>query len=251
MDGFVDTALGRIHYVQKGKGRPLVLLHSNGASCHEFHGCMDALAEKFRVLAWDMPGHGDSAPIARHMTISAYSDTLDQVLGELGIDSAIVGGSSVGAVIAADFAARYSARVEKVVLVELAVRPEQWWSDHWAMVEQMFSIPEQSAETIAARLVRTPSERVVRRWNIDRHKAGGHTMMDVMWAGREYDVEPVLRSIRVSALLVYGDKSPVSGPALQLKSELDRGAIAIVTDAGHFPMLDAPDAFSSALLQFA
>jgi 3-oxoadipate enol-lactonase len=111
MDAFVEIGAGRIHYRKQGSGAPLLLLHSNGASLYEFDGNMDALADRFTVIAWDMPGHGDSTPIATHMTVEAYSDALDQFLNALGIDSATVAGSSIGAVIAADFAARYPHRV--------------------------------------------------------------------------------------------------------------------------------------------
>jgi pimeloyl-ACP methyl ester carboxylesterase len=251
MDAFVEIGAGRIHYRMQGSGAPLLLLHSNGASLYEFDGNMDALADRFTVIAWDMPGHGDSTPIATHMTVEAYSDALDQFLNALGIDSATVAGSSIGAVIAADFAARYPHRVKKTVLIELAARPERWWAEHWEMVEAMFSIPQQSADAVAKRLVSEPSETLVRRWNIDRHKAGGYTMMDVMWAGREYDVEAALPRIAAPVLLIYGSRSPVMEPAPRLQRALPDAALSILEGAGHFPMLDAPDAFNHALIEFA
>jgi 3-oxoadipate enol-lactonase len=250
LDGFIETAMGRLHYVAEGEGQPLVLMHSNGASAHEFEENFGALAERFRVIAWDMPGHGDSAVCTTHMTIGAYSDALAAFLAAMGIDSAVVGGASVGATIAVDFAARYPARVRKLLLIEPASRTESWWAEHWHMVEWMFSIPAQSPEAIARRLVRAPTERLVQRWNIDRHKAGARAMMDVMWAGREYDFVSALQRIAAPVLLMFGEKSPVIEGAPVFKEILANAVLSILPGAGHFPMTDVPDEFNRVIVQF-
>jgi 3-oxoadipate enol-lactonase len=251
MDGFVNTDSGRIHYLEHGTGVPLVLMHSNGASAHEFQDNVEGLAKNFRVIAWDMPGHGDSDGLTGHMTIGAYSDALNAFLKAIDVDRAIVGGSSVGAVIAADFASRYPGRVRMAVLIELASRPESWWAEHWPMVELMFSIPAQTAEAAAKRLVRTPSEKILRRSNIDRHKAGSRAMMDVMWAGREYDVALALPRIVAPTLLVFGDKSPLIEQAAVLQRSLAAGKLSILRNAGHFPMIDVPEEFNRVITEFA
>ncbi len=59
-DHFVDTRLGRLHYLEAGYGPALILAHSNGASAYEYEFVIDELARRYRVIAWDMPGQGDS-----------------------------------------------------------------------------------------------------------------------------------------------------------------------------------------------
>ena len=54
--GFVDTRHGCIHYYEEGTGKPLILLHSNGASAHQYDDCMAGFAKQWRVISWDMPG---------------------------------------------------------------------------------------------------------------------------------------------------------------------------------------------------
>ena len=72
-EGFVQTnGHGRMHYLEAGSGTPLVLIHTNGGSAHQYAGVMPALARQFRVIAWDMPGHGDSDPVTRHYSIADY-----------------------------------------------------------------------------------------------------------------------------------------------------------------------------------
>ena len=57
---FVTTQMGRIHCFDAGSGPALMLVHSNGASAYEYEFVIDMLAKKYRVIAWDMPGQGDS-----------------------------------------------------------------------------------------------------------------------------------------------------------------------------------------------
>ena len=251
MDKFEKTRFGRIHYQVWGEGEPLVLLHGNGGSSHEFARNGEALARSFKVIAWDMPGQGDSDALAAHMGIGDYSDALAELLTAIGVERAIIGGSSVGAVIAADFAARHASLISKALLIELASRAESWWAAHWEMVEAMFSIPTQDAQTVAKRFVAPATDEIVKRWNIDRNKAGGHSMMDVMWAGRDYDLEAILPRVKAPALLVFGDKSPVLERATEFRDLLPNASLVVLQDAGHFPMTDVPDAFERAISQFA
>ena len=52
----------RLHYVERGKGRPLVLIHGNGTMIQDFDssGLVDAAAKTYRVIAFDRPGFGYS-----------------------------------------------------------------------------------------------------------------------------------------------------------------------------------------------
>lgn len=73
-DIFVDTPFGRLHGLETGSGEPLLLLHSVGCSAWEFEPVLGLLGRNHRVLAWDMPGHGDSAPLTRPLDIGDYAE---------------------------------------------------------------------------------------------------------------------------------------------------------------------------------
>ena len=92
-DGFVQSAShGCIHYVEAGSGKPLVLLHSNGASALQYRFTMEEFAKTWRVIAMDMPGHGDSDPLTLHYSIEMYAESVVQLLDCLKIDHAAVAG---------------------------------------------------------------------------------------------------------------------------------------------------------------
>jgi pimeloyl-ACP methyl ester carboxylesterase len=59
---FVDAGGTRLHYVERGSGPAVVLLHGNPGSLHHFLAALDGLAQARRVLAFDRPGHGWSEP---------------------------------------------------------------------------------------------------------------------------------------------------------------------------------------------
>ena len=250
MDEFVNLSCGRVHYRIWGQGETLIFLHSNGASLHEAQPFAAILSARYRVIAWDMPGQGDSDPLHRHATIEQYSDWLDEFMSALQLDLAHVSGTSVGAVIAADFAARYPHRLRSAILVELASRTSQWWQQHWSMVESMFSIPAQDRPSVTRRYFTPVTDEFFSRCNIDRNKAGAKTMMDVMWAGRDYDVEKALPSIQAPALLLFGQHSPVIEPAPRLQAMLARAQLQTLANTGHFPMIDVPAAYCEAIDRF-
>src|ERR1700749_4266392 len=96
-DHFVPTRWGRIHYREAGAdGIPLILLHSNGASAYEFEHVIGPLSERQRVLAWDMPGQGDSDPLPRHLSVPDYAAAVLDLMQQLGVARANVVGTSIG-----------------------------------------------------------------------------------------------------------------------------------------------------------
>jgi pimeloyl-ACP methyl ester carboxylesterase len=82
-DVFYDTRLGRIHCRVAGDGAPLFLMHSNGRSAYEFDPLANALADRFRVVSWDMPGQGDSDRLTGHFTIRNYCDLAIELAAQI------------------------------------------------------------------------------------------------------------------------------------------------------------------------
>jgi 3-oxoadipate enol-lactonase len=245
---FVKTSHGRIHYLEAGSaGEALVLLHSNGWSAYEYEHVLAPLAARHRVLAWDMPGHGDSEGIARHYTIGDYSDAVIEFMDKLGIAKAHVLGSSVGGSICIDLGARYGARMASLFIVETPARSFEEWGNFWNGVEMTFATAPQSFEQVAPRVARvTPA--LMTRWNIDRNKAGVRVMMDVMWAIREFDVTVSLPKVAATSFVVYGEAGPVLDGRKVFEKHLPAAEVVVMPRCGHFPMLDEPADFVKVVL---
>jgi len=248
-DAFCDTRIGRIHYVEQGEGPPLLLLHSNGCSLYEFATVMDGLAEHHRCIAWDMPGHGDSDNPQGHQSIADYADAAFVFMDALGLQKAHVCGVSVGGFIAIEMAVVAPARMLGVVIAEATLRSADEWAGQWLRIETSFALPTQSHEVVAPRF-RALQADLLTRWNIDRNKAGGSRMVDVMWAIRQYAAFDQLRQLNASAVpavVLMGAQGLVIAGRARYEEMLPRAAIHVVENAGHFPMVDDPQAFVSAV----
>jgi len=248
-DGFVSTPHGRLHYLEAGSGRPIVLLHTNGNSAYEYEDLIKILAADNRVIAWDQPGHGDSDRITRHYSVEDYGDAAIAFMQALGLPRASVLGASIGGAIAADLGARHGSHIDKLFIVEAPVRTPDEWASRWQSTEQNYCFPTQTAPQLAPRL-RKVNDPLLERWNIDRNKAGAWAMLDVMWALRDYDVRAAMPKIKARTLVIYGDKSPVGAGAKVFEQTVPGAQLVIMKDCGHFPMLDDPQALADVVTGF-
>lgn len=247
-DLFVETEFGRIHMLTAGRGDPLVLLHSNGGSAYEYEHVIEPLSHRFRVIAWDMPGQGDSDPLLRHASVRDYADAVVQTMDRLGIDTAYVSGASIGGAICVALAAHHAKRMKRVFITECPYRAPAEWQAGWANTEANYAPVTQTLEKIKPRFRDATPELLV-RWNIDRAKAGSKTCLSVMWALREYDIEADIARVPAGQVLVFGDKSPTVAKAAQFKAALASPSMHIIENCGHFPMIDDPEQFVAIIEQ--
>lgn len=119
MGKFVEVDGVRLHYIERGQGEPLVLLHGNGSMIQDFasSGLLDEAARKYRVIVFDRPGFGYSMrPRLTVWTPKAQADLICKALGQIGISRAIVFGHSWGASVAIALALRAPERVTRLIL---------------------------------------------------------------------------------------------------------------------------------------
>lgn len=239
-DGFACTGdHGRIHYLEAGQGRPVLLLHSNGNSAYEYEDLMREMAPTHRLIAMDFPGHGDSEPLRRHYGVADYADAAIALLDALGIERASILGSSIGGAVCVDIGVRHAQRVENLFVVESPVRTPEQWKERWLATEKGYGTVMQTADQVRPRL-RQLTDELLERWNIDRSKAGTWAMMDVMWALREYDVLAAIPHISARTAVIYGIRSPHPHGLSIFAEKLPQAQRFQMENCGHFPMLDDP-----------
>jgi pimeloyl-ACP methyl ester carboxylesterase len=110
----------RLHYLEKGAGHPVVLLHGNVVNAEDFElsGLLDLLAVRHRAIAFDRPGFGYSErPRGAAWSAARQADLLRQALAALGIERPIVIGHSWGTLVALALALRHQGAVGGLVLL--------------------------------------------------------------------------------------------------------------------------------------
>ncbi|MFH1102434.1 MAG: alpha/beta hydrolase [Pseudomonadota bacterium] len=113
---FADTELGQIHYVTAGKGKPVILLHQTPRSWDEYREVLPIIGRKYRAVAMDTIGFGDSFKPKEPGSIERYAKAVIGLMDRLGIEKTSIVGHHTGGVIALEVAASFPHRVDKLVL---------------------------------------------------------------------------------------------------------------------------------------
>ena len=112
----------RMHYVTMGKGKPLVLLHGWPQTWYAWRLVMPMLAEKFRVIAPDLRGLGDSTRAAEgYDTATLSNDVWELVHDHLGYDQFFLAGHDWGGPVAFSLAAHHRNAVRKLAIIDVAI----------------------------------------------------------------------------------------------------------------------------------
>jgi pimeloyl-[acyl-carrier protein] methyl ester esterase len=256
----------RLHAAVAGAGRPLVLLHGWSLSHRAFAPQISALAGRFRVIAPDLRGHGDSAAPGASCTVGDFAADLAALLGALEVSGALVAGWSWGAEIA--LFALPSLRDRIAGLALLSATPRFTAGEGWP-----HGLPESRVRALRARLARAPDE--TRRAFFhgmfadgevgDRERerlaaeqlaappdvAAARATLDALVATDLRDRVAPARELPV--LLVHGDRDAICDPAASawLQAQLPRSRREVLAGAGHAPQLSRPEQVSSLLAAFA
>ncbi|MGI6221844.1 MAG: alpha/beta fold hydrolase [Coriobacteriales bacterium] len=112
-DGLMDIEL---HYEEAGSGDPMILLHGNGEDHRYFNNQIDHFSKRFRVIALDTRGHGDSPRGDEPLSIAQFADDLYGFMKSLKLSHATILGFSDGANIAMSFALEHPEMADALIL---------------------------------------------------------------------------------------------------------------------------------------
>lgn len=117
---FIEVDGVLLHYIERGQGQPVVLLHGNGTMAKDFDisGVLDLASDKYRVIAFDRPGYGYSErPRTTIWDPVAQAKLLYKALQRLGIEQPVIVGHSWGAMVAIALALEHPEYVRSLVLL--------------------------------------------------------------------------------------------------------------------------------------
>lgn len=113
----IATEHGEITCLEAGTGAPLVLLHGIGSGAASWQAQLEEFSDRYRVIAWDAPGYGGSAPLAPTVPDARdYAGVLAQFLDAMDVDFCHLVGHSLGALMACSFARRWPDRVKSLMI---------------------------------------------------------------------------------------------------------------------------------------
>lgn len=254
-----ETATGPIAYDERGEGDPVVLLSSGAHDRHDWDGLRALLPPRFRSIAPDWPGHGESPLGNGPATAMRFADVTEELVEGLAPEGAVLVGNSVGGFAAARLAIRNPELVRGLVLVDsggFLGRPPQVRAFCALMAKPPFL--RAIYPWFANRYMRPQSDedRRVRDLGTATTREGpGLRAVSELWgsfASPEHDLRAEAPSISVPALIVWGKRDPVI--PLKVGRRLAAtipGAELAVLDTGHAPAVSDPEGFAARVVPFA
>jgi pimeloyl-ACP methyl ester carboxylesterase len=244
----------------RGDGSAIVFLHGHPFSRAMWALQVEALSDEFRVIAPDLPGYGESPPLAQVMSMRRFADAVLELLDALGIARATVVGLSMGGLVAMELGLAYPERAAGLVLAATTAAP--------ATEEDVERRRRAAADIDAHGMLGHTAEMLPRLFGPAARQDPAvtvpivTTMLRTSPAGaaaalrgraERPDYESLLRDLRPPALVIAGDRDAYSTKEVtdQLVAALPDPEVLILADVGHFPNLEAPDAFDVAVRTFA
>ena len=256
MTSFVEIRGLATHLAVDGPpGAPaLLLMHSLGTNLHLWDAQVAGLAHGFRIVRFDLRGHGLTELAAQPYTIEDLADDALAVLDALGIAVAHVGGVSIGGMIAQAVAARAPARVASLILCDTALAlppPEMWRARAQTLrTEGVAAVAEATlGRWVTPAYLASPGGRGLRAVLLRTHPEGYAAAAEVLAAA---DLSLTTRQLRVPALVIVGELDPSTpvAAAEALRDAISGAQLTVIPGAAHIPLVEHPDAVTAAIRGF-
>lgn len=261
----------KLHYLTAGHGTPLILLHGYAETSLMWRPIIPLLAERFTVIAPDLPGIGDSDIPADGLDMKSAAVRIHGLAQSLGVQKAEVVGHDIGLMVAYAYATQFPAEVTKLVLMDAFLpgvagweavynNPKIWhfrfngptpealvkgrertyfdyfWNDFAA--DKNHSIPEADRRAYAVAYARP-----------GRMHAGWEYFVSFLQAAKDFSQLSQTR-LTMPVLAIGGDKSLGEALGQQAKLVGTNVTVIVLKDTGHWVLEERPKETTDALVKF-
>lgn len=247
-------------YLETGEGHPVVLIHGVGLNKEMWGGQIVGLAPQYRVIAYDMLGHGASPRPQPGTGLVGYAEQLRELLEHLQVPQATVIGFSMGGLVARAFALHHPEQLEGLVILN---------SVFYRSAEQRAGViertrqaaehgPDANAEAALSRWfsreyqAANPAQIAAIRQTLASNDPQGYLTTYELFATQDMYRAEDLGSIRVPTLVATGELDPGSTPemARQLAARIPGAQVAVLDEQRHMMPVESPRLVNQVLLDF-
>lgn len=240
----------RIALTVHGNGPLVLFLHGIGGNRHHWREQLPIFATRFKAVAWDARGYGDSDDYEGPLDFGSFTQDLLRVLDFFKVQKAHLVGLSMGGRIARNFALRHPERVGKLVLANTtpgigALTPEEVKK---FIAERRNRSPE-SIKALISRHARPGAyEDVLASFKALRQPSYLKTLEASVTQDRAAPIE----KIRVPTLVITSDEDKVYPPSIAraMVKRIPGARLAVISGAGHLSNLEQPGQFNEVVLRF-
>ena len=263
-EGFVEVNGARIYYQIQGQGEPLVLVHGYPLSGDLFREQREGLSHQYKVITLDLRGYGRSEAPGEEpqATIETYANDVLDVMTELGVEKALIGGMSMGGPIILSMYDMAPERFRGMLLIDTIAAPANaieaaTWRGAAELVRNM------GVEALPPLIIdeMLTGETRMERPELAEYLIGimNQASKQAALAGLEAlatrpDFRPLLGRIDVPVLVLVGLQDTIYPYEIsQGMAEMigDNAEVAILDDASHAAIIEAGEAANKAILDWA
>ncbi len=238
-----------IHYEVSGTGPALLLSHGYSATGEMWRGQVEPFSKHYRLITWDMRGHGrsdypeDPAAYSEAATVADMAALLDAV----GAERAIVGGLSLGGYMSLAFHLAHPQRVCALLIIDTGPgyrndEAREGWNRNALRTAERYE-----TEGLARLASGSPEMRTSSHRNAEGLARAARGML----AQRDARVINSLPAINTPSLVIVGaDDTPFLAASDYMASKIPGAKKVVIAGAGHAANIDQPGAFNAAVLAF-
>ncbi len=251
-----------IAYDDHGIGQPVLFLHAFPLNRSMWSGEMMALLleERYRLVALDWRGFGESDILSGISTMEQFADDVAGLMDVLGMQDAVICGLSMGGYAAFAFLRKYPQRVKGLILAD--TRPSADTAEARANRENVALIAEtQGTEAIADLQVPKLISEYTRQHHLEielriRQMINAATPQGIAAASRgmaqRADSTALLSTIAFPTLVIVGEQDSLTPPSVaqDYAAKIPNAQFIVIPHAGHLSNLEQPEAFLQAISGF-
>ncbi len=257
----MTTKDGRFGYEAAGDpdATPLVFLHGIGGAARAWRGQVEAFADRYRTVAWDMPGYGGSRALPA-MSIATLADALHDFLQAIGARKPVLVGHSIGGMIVQQWLTRHPLDARAIVLAQTSPafgKAEGDWQKSFIEARLGPLDRGETMQSLAAGLVRelvgdSPDAAGMELARDCMGSVPEASYRGAMLALLGFDQRQALKEIVVPTLVLSGSRDRnAPAPMMQkMAGYIPESSYVELAGAGHLVNLEQPDAFNAALRRF-
>ena len=249
-----------LHTETYGAGPPLVILHGLFGSGENWRTLARRFAERYHVHTVDLPGHGAS-PHLRPLTYPAMAEAVRTYLDDAGLTRAHLLGHSMGGKVAMELALTHPARVDRLVIVDIAPRPyPPGYADVLAAMRGLDLGAVRSRSAAGRMLAPAIPDAAIRQFLLKNLVLDGNDAY--RWQIDLDGIQDQYRALSASpesldlyagpTCFIRGARSSYIRDAdlETIRAYFPEAELVTIPDAGHWVHADAPDAFAEAVVAF-
>ena len=238
-----------ISYAEHGSGSvPIICLHGIGGSQDSFLPQLLSLAQYTHIIAWDMPGYGQSTRLVE-TNFTTLCDALGQFMDDLEIEQAHIMGQSIGGMIAQEFALTHPERVASIAL--LATTPafggrddafkQQFLTDRLKPLDNGLTLPELAKHFVPQIVCSMTTDDVIAAATKTMSEVSAQSYRTILECLVTFNRYADTTNITKPAVVIAGseDTNAPSATMKKMAGKLSHGTFHEIKRAGHLVNLEA------------